>query len=189
METSDSEWHTPEEFFTAGRQVVGEPIDRRTASDVRGAPETFTVERIANFDSLLHGYNVWGRSRDRRRSRERRRLFFVSWPPSTDAGSYKTPDRPAKSASAHKRYVTGMLSLEHPYHVSVRNLSPYALDRAIAAYLPASPAVLRKTLEEKLGGCADFSDVTTVSELLIFLAAADSGLPALPLVSAKEAKG
>lgn len=69
---------------------------------------------------------------------------------------------------------TGKVTLDHPSHVPVRALNPYQLDLAIRRYLPASPNDLRRLLEQKIGGAADFSDVGTVAELLIFLASYDS---------------
>ena len=70
---------------------------------------------------------------------------------------------------------TGTITLDHPGHVTVRSLDPYQIDLAMRRYLPASPSELRATLEAKIGGAADFSDVGTVGELIIFLASADSG--------------
>jgi hypothetical protein len=45
---------------------------------------------------------------------------------------------------------------------------PHALDRAIARYLPASPAGLQNIATERTG--IDYSDVETVAELLVILA-------------------
>lgn len=72
----------------------------------------------------------------------------------------------------------GSIMLYHPCHVTIAGLNPLDLDKAMRTYLPASAEELRLKLAEKVQGC-DFSDVETVSELLIMLSAVDSNLPAI----------
>lgn len=63
------------------------------------------------------------------------------------------------------------------------------LDRAINRYLPASPQVLRSLVEERLStnnltgyqyARRDWSDIASVSELLVVLAALDSNVVKVP---------